>query len=272
MLNNRSCPSCRLGALRLVQILDWLPQRLHGKVKIMESYRQYCPVARALEIVGERWTLLVVRELLAGAQHFNEIARGLPGIPRSLLVNRLKRLEDAQILRRDPAGQRVRYILTDAGRQLVDVVNVLGKWGVAWAFGLPREQELDPVLLLWWMRRRLIVEHLPGRRVVVEFNFFGTRRGRYWLVIEADGEASVCLQDPGYDIELVVTADISAFYQVWLGQMSVGQAMEAEQITIEGRPAMERAFPRWFGWSPMAEYVRNSLQQNRPPPETVRGR
>ncbi|MFW6027646.1 MAG: winged helix-turn-helix transcriptional regulator, partial [bacterium] len=198
----------------------------------MQSYRQYCPVAKALEIVGERWTLLIVRELLAGAQHFNEIARGLPGIPRPVLVDRLKRLENAQILRREPAGQRVRHVLTGAGRQLQDVVNVMGQWGAEWAFGLPREEELDPVLLLWWMRRRLVVERLPGRRIVVEFNFTGVRRGRFWLVIEEDGEASVCLQDPRYDIEVFVTADTAAFYEVWLGRKSMAQARDAGLIAI----------------------------------------
>ncbi|MFP3944987.1 MAG: winged helix-turn-helix transcriptional regulator [Alphaproteobacteria bacterium] len=222
----------------------------------METYRQYCPLAKALEIAGERWTLLIVRELLAGAQHFNEIARGLPGIPRSLLADRLKRLEHAQIVRREAAGQRVRYVLTDAGQSLQDVVNVMGRWGVDWAFGPPREEELDPVLLLWWMRRRLVPRYLPGRRAVVEFNFTGARRGRYWLVVEEDGEASVCLHDPRFQIDVLVTADIAAFYEVWLGRMPMRRARDAGLITIEGSPAMEHSFPRWFALSPMAGYVR----------------
>lgn len=228
----------------------------------MQSYHQYCPVAKAHEILGDRWTMLIVRELIAGLGQFNEIARGLPGISRSLLTVRLRRLEDVGVIRRVPGGPRgLRYELTKAGRDLESVVVAMGAWASKWAFGMPDEDELDPGLLLWWMQRRLNVEELPGQRTTIEFDFLAARRSRFWFVIDR-GEASVCLEDPGFDIGLVVTADLSTFYQVWLGKMTLRQAMSSGRVRLEGIPALERAFPKWFLWSPMADFVGAQLAKS----------
>ncbi len=228
----------------------------------MQPYRQYCPVARAHEILGDRWTMLIVRELIAGLGQFNEIARGLPGISRSLLTVSLRRLEDVGVIRRVPGGPRgLRYELTKAGRDLESVVVAMGAWASKWAFGMPDEDELDAGLLLWWMQRRLNVEELPGPRTTIEFDFLAARRSRFWFVIDR-GEASVCLEDPGFDIGLVVTADLSTFYQVWLGKMTLRRAMSSGRLRIEGIPAFERAFPKWFLWSPMADFVGAQLTKS----------
>ncbi len=228
----------------------------------MQTYRQYCPVAKAHEILGDRWTMLIVRELVAGLTQFNEIARGLPGISRSLLSDRLRRLEAAGVIRRAPGKPRgPRYELTNAGRELEAVVVAMGGWASKWAFGLPNEEDLDAGLLLWWMQRRLNVEKLPSQRVTVEFDFLAGRQSRFWFVIDR-GEASVCLEDPGFEIGLVVTADLSVFYQVWLGKMTLRQATSGGRIRLEGRPAFERAFPKWFLWSPMADFVRAQLTRS----------
>jgi DNA-binding HxlR family transcriptional regulator len=141
----------------------------------MAEYGQYCPVARASEILADRWTPLIVRELLAGSRHFNAIERGLPGISRSLLAARLRPLEDAGVLERRK-GDRPNiseYDLTDAGRDLQRVINRLGAWSVRWAFGEPRPEELDPVLLLWKMHQRIRRSAIPATRTVVEFDFRG---------------------------------------------------------------------------------------------------
>jgi DNA-binding HxlR family transcriptional regulator len=229
----------------------------------MKSHQQYCPVAKAHEILGDRWTMLIVRELVAGLQRFNEIARGLPGIPRSLLVDRLRRLETVGVIERvDDAPRRRRYRLTDAGRELEAVVVAMGGWASKWAFGLPNEDELDPGLLLWWMQRRLNADALPDARTTIQFDFHADRLIQFWFVIDR-GEASVCLEDPGFEIGLVVSADLSAFYQVWLGRLTLHQAAAAGQLRIEGIPAYERAFSTWFLWSPMAEFVAEQLAMNR---------
>ncbi len=226
----------------------------------MYLYGQYCPVARASEIFADRWTPLIVRELLAGIHHFNDLDRGLPGISRALLVERLRRLERTGIVERRPGagGRVVQYHLTRAGRQLQRVIDVLGGWGARWAFGDPRRTELDPVVLLWWMRRRVHRHRLPPGRMVIQFDFRGGRTGSYWLVLKRT-DVSVCLQHPGFDVDLRVTADIDGFYRVWLGRITLGEALRQGLVRLDGMPAVTRAFPHWFAWSPMADAVRAAI-------------
>jgi len=229
----------------------------------MKSHNQYCPVAKAHEILGDRWTMLIVRELVAGLERFNDIARGLPGIPRSLLVDRLRRLETVGVIERtDDGPRRSRYRLTDAGRELEAVVVAMGAWASKWAFGLPDEDELDPGLLLWWMERRLNADALPDERTTIQFDFHADRLTQFWFVIDR-GEASVCLENPGFEIGLVVTADLSTFYQLWLGRLTLRQAIATGHLRIEGMPAYERTFSKWFLWSPMAEFVAGQLAMKR---------
>jgi DNA-binding HxlR family transcriptional regulator len=235
----------------------------------MYLYGQYCPVARASEILADRWTLLIVRELLAGVDHFNALDRGLPGISRALLVERLRRLERMGVVARraSSAGRAVEYSLTPAGRQLQVIIDAMGGWGARWAFGDPRPSELDPVVLLWWMRRRVHRERLPARRVVIQFDFHGGHTGRYWLVLERT-DVSVCLQHPRFEIDLRVTANIDAFYRVWLGRTSLGEARRRGVVRLEGTPTAVRGFADWFAWSPMAPAVRAALARR----STARGK
>jgi DNA-binding HxlR family transcriptional regulator len=223
----------------------------------MNKYGQYCPVARAVEVLGDRWTLLIVRDMFGGAQHFNELERGLPGIPRALLADRLRRLQNAGVIERhaEPTGRKVRYTLTAAGMELGPLLNVLMHWGAKWAFGEPEDVEQNPVLLMWWMHSRVHADRLPPERVVVEFDFRGEQQGPYWLVLER-GDTSVCLTHPGFDVDLNVRANLSAMLQVWLGRMDFADALRGGQVEIEGTPTLARAFPRWFALSPTAEAVR----------------
>jgi DNA-binding HxlR family transcriptional regulator len=234
----------------------------------MYRYGQYCPVARAAELLADRWTVLIVRELLADVTHFNGIERGLPGISRALLVGRLQRLAQAGVVERHATsrGNRVDYRLTPAGRELEEMIDIFGKWGAHWAFGEPRPNELDPIVLLWWMQRRVCRDRVPRPRVVIEFEFRGsTPRRRYWLVIERTG-ASVCLKHPGFDVDVFVTADIAAFYRVWLGHLPLSEAVHRGQVHVDGMPADVRSFPQWFTWSPMADTVRAALAAGRSAP------
>ena len=129
----------------------------------MRSYAQYCPIAKASEVLGDRWTLLIVREMLGGAKGFNELQRGLPGISRSVLTDRMRSLERAEIIARrtGPKGRTLEYQLTPAGRDLEPVVQAMGEWGVTWSFTDPRPEELDPDLLIVWMARHVHREQLP---------------------------------------------------------------------------------------------------------------
>lgn len=223
----------------------------------MAQYHQYCPIARASEILADRWTLLIVRELLLGSRHFNEISRGLPGISRSLLVSRLRLLEDGGVVERCRGGQPhvLEYQLTAAGDDLRPVVDRFGAWGVRWAFGEPKPEELDPALLVWRMHQRVHRDRLPPCRTVIEFDFTGTRSRRVWLVL-TPREVSVCLKPPGFDSDLIVHADLSSFYGVWLGKTEYDAAIRCGTIVIEGAGTLTREFPNWFKWSPMAVHVR----------------
>jgi DNA-binding HxlR family transcriptional regulator len=223
----------------------------------MQKYEQYCPVARAAEILAERWTPLIVRELILGSHRFNEIERGLPGISRSLLASRLRDLEQAGVVERLPRAQSnvAEYHLSDAGRDLKPVVEALGVWGVRWSFGEPRPEELDPGLLVWKIHQRIDRERLPERRTVIEFDFTGPRGSRVWLLLEPR-EVSVCVTPPRFDADLVVRADLAMFYRVWLGHMDYSAANRCGAVAVEGPPTLAKQLPRWFMWSPMARVVR----------------
>lgn len=229
----------------------------------MHLYGQYCPVARAAEILADRWTVLIIRELLADINQFNELERGLPHVSRSLLTERLRRLERTGILVRRvaPRGKPAAYRLTPAGYELQKLIDLLGEWGARWAFGEPRPNELDPIVLLWWMRRRVCVESLGKRHVVIQFNFGGPKR-TYWLLIEPT-DISVCLKHPGFDVDVIVSAEILAFYRVWLGRVPLSEALRKRQIQLSGTPADIRGFPHWFTWSPMADTVRAAIADQR---------
>ena len=223
----------------------------------MQKYNQYCPVSRASEILGDRWTLLIVREMILGSHRFNEIERGLPGISRSLLASRLRYLEDACVVERLPRGDSkvADYHLTQAGRDLKPVIEALGAWGVQSAFGEPTLEELDPALLVWKIHQRINRDLLPERRTVVEFDFTGPRPHRAWLLLERS-EVSVCVTPPGFDSDLIVKADLAFFYRLWLGHVEYDAAIRSGAVVVEGLPALVREFPRWLMWSPMARFVR----------------
>jgi DNA-binding HxlR family transcriptional regulator len=216
----------------------------------VKTYGQYCPIARTLDVVGDRWSLLVTRELLSGSRRFNEIERGLPGISRSLLAQRLRLLERGGVLQRvlGSDGRAREYVLTSAGRDLAGLMDTLRNWGARWAFDDPRPEELDPGWLLARMLRRLRPAELPRRRVVVEFRFRGSRRSPIWLVLDRREEGDICLKHPGFDVDLVVSAEVRAFFQIWLDRLSRAEAERRGLLRIEGPPELVRAFPRWFDW------------------------
>ena len=215
----------------------------------MTNYGQFCPVAQALEIVGERWTLLVVRELLCGNYRFGEIMQGLPLISRSVLSQRLKSLEDAGLLERRQSGGRHNtvYKLTEAGRELEPLVMGLGVWGQRWSNRDYDAQDLDPGLMMWDLRRRLDLDRIPERQVVVMFWYrdVATRRSRYWLRIKRP-EVDLCLTNPGFPVELNVETTIRTMVDVWMGNRDLREALRSGALKLEGPSSLVRAFPSWL--------------------------
>jgi len=226
----------------------------------MKGYGQFCPVAKACEVVTERWTPLILRELLLGSRRFNELVQGVPQMSRTLLSQRLQGLEDAGVIRSVPRadGAGKEYQLTQAGRELRPIILQLGYWGQRWARRRLRPEDHDVALLMWDMRRRIERDALPEARVVVRFEFSGVPRAQaarrtWWLVLERSG-AGVCLRDPGHPVDLVVRADLPATIDVWTGQTSFAEARRRGLWTVEGPRAMAQELPRWLKLSVLADW------------------
>lgn len=218
----------------------------------MGGYGQFCPIAKAAEIFAQRWTPLIIRELLLGSHRFNELAHGLPHIPHSVLSQRLRSLERQGVLERRSDGKtRVEYWLTPAGDELFDVVWKLGEWGQRWANSDIGPDDLDPKLLMWDMRRSIHLDRLPSSRVVAQFEFTGAKRETIWLVLERH-DVSVCFQDPGLDADLLITADTLALHRVWVGRLSMSDAIKQGLFQVDGPRELARAFPEWLALSAFA--------------------
>lgn len=224
----------------------------------MRTYGQYCPVAKACEVLGDRWTLLIVSELIAGATRFNDMARGLPRISRPLLAQRLRSLEREGVVERRPGAtpRSSSYHLTAAGEELGPLIKGFAEWGAKWAFGEPQPGELNPLLLLWWMRGRVHHEALPDQRVVIRFDFH-EGKGTYWLILKV-GDISVCIQDPGFEVDVTVSANLAALFEVWLGRTTLHEAQANGRVCVNGPPIFTRALPSWLALAPIAYAVRRS--------------
>ncbi|HZA79521.1 MAG TPA: helix-turn-helix domain-containing protein [Acidimicrobiales bacterium] len=215
----------------------------------MRTYAQYCPIVRAVEVLGERWTLLIVREMLTGSRRFNELSRGLPGLSRALLSRRLRQLVAAGLVRRGDDG----YDLTPAGEDLRPLVFGLADWGARHAFGDPRPEELDPETLMWWFHGRIDTGEVE-RRAVIQVEI-ADRARRFWLVVEPD-DASVCYTDPGFQIDAVLRSDLATLYRMWEGEIDLLDAVKAGSIELSGPRWIVRSLPRWLQLSPVAPIVR----------------
>ncbi len=213
----------------------------------MKSYGQFCSVARALDLLGERWTLLIVRELLSGSCRFGEVQRGIPRISRTMLSARFRELVGAGVIdRHEGAAGGSEYRLTPAGLELAGVVRELGIWGQRW---LPRElrsSELDPRVLMWDIHRRVRRDALPERPLVVRIELTDVRgsASRHYLLLRRS-EVSLCTFNPGFPEELCLRADRRTLIGWWRGELTLRQAAGAG-LVLEGRREWVRAFPNWF--------------------------
>jgi DNA-binding HxlR family transcriptional regulator len=209
-----------------------------------------------MELLDERWTLLVVRELVAGSERFNQLRRGVPRMSPTLLSRRLQQLERAGVVQRRSTGGEVRYVLTEAGQELRPVVEALGAWGARW-IGELGDEDLDPKLLLWDMHRNIDHAVVPDGRTVVLFHFPDVPAGQrdWWLVI-ADGEADVCDADPGHPVTVTVTAPLRRLVQVWRGDVAWPAAVRSGDLEVQGPQRLRRALPSWFTLSPFAAVPR----------------
>lgn len=218
------------------------------------SYQQFCPVAMATEVLGSRWTMLVVRELVSGSTRFNDLHRGVPRMSSALLSKRLKELTDAEIVKRVPSDsvQGIwEYHLTEAGRDLEAVIGALGVWGQRWVNAEASLDNLDPSLLMWDMRRNLQTDPLPRRRSVIQFVYpeLPSSKGRWWLIVEGDGSVDLCSVDPGHDVDLYVTTSLRTMTSVWMGLTTVADERSAERLVLAGDRRISEEMQVWLGLS-----------------------
>jgi len=217
----------------------------------VKGYGQYCPIALAAEVFAERWTPIILRNLMVGCTHFGEILEGAPGMPRSVLSTRLRRLERDGVVRRSQTGRSTSYHLTSCGRELADVCLTLGVWGARWREALPEHH--DPHLVLWTTSRLVDPATLPRSRVVVRFDLTdGSRPNRYWLVCSRTGN-EVCVRSPGFDEDAVMTTTASWLLRWHSGAVTPAQAQRAGGMTVTGPGWAVRELTRWGRLSPFAD-------------------
>ncbi|MBO6720057.1 MAG: helix-turn-helix transcriptional regulator [Rhizobiaceae bacterium] len=219
------------------------------------GYKQFCPVAMAAEVLCTRWTMVLLRELIAGSTRFNDLRHGVPKMSPTLLSLRLKQLEQAGIVERRPAPSErgaYEYHLSAAGRDLRAVVEAMGFWGQKWVESSLSLKNCDPSLLMWDMRRNLNPEPLPKKRTVIQFLYreLPSTKSHWWLVIEPDGEVDLCWSDPGFDIDLYVTTDLRTMTAIWMGVTTV--ANELDKIEFSGARSIADTMQGWLGLSPFA--------------------
>lgn len=228
------------------------PSPMANSMTNMARKPEYCPISMGADIIAERWNLLILREMFAGACRFNDIHRGLPGLSRTLLSQRLRQLQRADLIEAD--ANEGGYHFTDAGADLHPVLEVLGAWAIRWRFPRPSGDQLDPQLLMWRIRNGLDHDQVPDRRVVVQLDFVDERAQRGWLLLNGD-DSSVCSRDPMFDVDLYASASSVVWHEIWYGYRSIHEAIAQQELRLSGESRFVTQFPGWLRLSPFADAV-----------------
>ena len=221
------------------------------------SYHQFCPVAMAAEVLCNRWTVVLLRELCAGSTRFNDLRRGVPRMSPALLSTRLKELERHRVLERvlvQKNPEIFEYRLTPSGEELAPVIEAIGVWGHRWVETEPCLENLDPQLLMWDMRRNLNVEPLPPRRITIQFIYPELHKSQqnWWLLIDPTHGADLCSVDPGFDIDLYSRSNLRTMTAIWMGLETVSSAIADERLMLMGDKEVAKNMQQWLGLSPFA--------------------
>jgi DNA-binding HxlR family transcriptional regulator len=227
------------------------------------GYKQFCPVAMAAELLCTRWTMVLLRELIAGTTRFNDLRRGVPKMSPTLLSRRLKELESARVIeRREIKSEKgvFEYHMTESGKDLRPVVEAMGFWGQKWVRASLSLKNLDPSLLMWDMRRNLNPTPLPDGRTVIQFMYreLPESKRHWWLVIESRGEVDLCWSDPGFDVDLYVSTDLRTMTAIWMGVTTL--AKERAKVTLTGNRDLASKMQTWLGLSPFAVEPKRALE------------
>lgn len=228
------------------------------------KYGQFCPIAKATELLGERWTFLIVRELLMGARRFNELQRGLGHISPALLATRLKSFEEqGLIVRRRVSGRRgFEYYPTAACEELLPVLVALGEWGLCWARHALTADDLDVDFLMYYLERSVDPSQLPGSDTIIQFKFLDLAEQRDWWLVVRDGKVDICVSSPARDTDVFFTTTVRTMHDVWMGDRGLREAVLAGDLLIEGESALTRRISAWLRPSIFAEAKRVRVPDN----------
>ena len=220
----------------------------------MRSYSQYCPIAQAAEVLTERWTLLVLRELLFRGTRFNDIRRGVPSMSQSLLAKRLRDLEAARLIeRRVQTNGIIEYHMTQAGMALKPLILQFGEWGKEWLRRPVAQDQLDAGLLMWDIHSGVNPGSCPPGRTVVQIEFTDLPDAKkYWWLVNENDEVDLCLKDPGFEVALYLVTDLRTLTEVWMGDVSLTRAMADGTLSVHGRAELRRCLRSWLHLSPFA--------------------
>lgn len=222
------------------------------------SYRQFCPVAMAAEVLSTRWTIVLLRELIAGSTRFNDLRRGVPRMSPALLSQRLRDLQAAGVVTRVSAGSGpAEYHLTEAGRELAPIVEAFGIWGQRRVRAEVSLQHLDAPLLMWDMHRNLDTRPMPRRRRVVQFLYtdLPANQRSFWLIVDPEAGVDLCSTEPGFDVDLYVSVDLRTMTAIWMGHDTVRRALDEERMALTGDDRLAAEMQTWLGLSPFAPYA-----------------
>jgi DNA-binding HxlR family transcriptional regulator len=206
----------------------------------MTTYAQFCPVAKAAEVFGDRWTPIIVRELCFGTRSFGELLEAAPLISRTVLAQRLKQLHEAGVvyIEPKPSGKGHLYRLTPAGEDFRPIIELLSFWGQRWGQGMIGPDDLDPQALVWSMRRQIDRAEIPAQGFVIRLDFRGlpksNRSPRYWWLILRPEDIEVCLKAPARDVDVVIAADLMTLTKVWLGHVGLVAALDSGKVSLTG--------------------------------------
>jgi DNA-binding HxlR family transcriptional regulator len=222
------------------------------------SYDQFCPVAMAAEILCSRWTIVLLREMLAGSTRFNDLRRGVPRMSPALLSQRLKELEEAGVIARRPVKDEAgvsEYVLTRAGEELRPIVMAFGVWGQRWIDSDLTLENLDPTLLMWDMRRNLNCQPMPKRRSTIEFMYPDApkQQREWWLVVTPGEDVDLCSINPGFDVDLYVSTDLRTMTAIWMGYEPLKRALRDGQVKLTGDKQLAQNIETWLALSPFAK-------------------
>lgn len=212
------------------------------------EYGQFCPIAKSLELLGEKWTLLILREMHMGASRFNEFQRGLSLISPTILTKRLQDLADAElIIRKKIPGQRGNeYFLTQAGKETLPMLKVIGDWGMRWARGDVRDTDMDVELLMLYLQRSIKTDMLPGNASVIQFKFTDLEKLNNWWLLVKGCDVDICLEDPGKDVDVYLTTDLRTMISCWMGDETYKKAISEKRLKLVGPSVLTRNIQSWI--------------------------